>query len=130
MKTFKALLAASLLLALATGCTSTSDNEHMLSAAGFKMMPANTPQRQAHLRSLPADTITPVQVAGDVYYTFPDPQRNVLFVGQEPQYQEYQRLRFQNQATMQQELQASRTVQGESWFGDWGLSMDQGLAAQ
>ena len=97
MKTFKALFAAGLFLAMAIGCSTTSEKENMLSAAGFKMVPADTPGRQAHLSSLPADKITPVQRNGVVYYTFPDPKHNVLYVGQEPQYQEYQRLRLQNQ---------------------------------
>src|SRR5579871_5175262 len=97
MKIFKTLLAPGLLLALAIGCSTTHDTENMLSAAGFKMVPANTPERQAHLNSLPADKITPVQRNGVTYYTFADPKQNVLYVGQEPQYQEYQRLRLQNQ---------------------------------
>ena len=130
MKTFKTLLAASLFLALAVGCRSTSSKENMLSAAGFKMVPANTPERRAHLNSLPADTITPVQRNGVVYYTFPDPKRNVLYVGQEPQYQEYQQLRFQEQITMQEDLDAERMNANEAWWGPSGPWGNPALAAR
>lgn len=97
MKTFRRLLAIGLVLALAIGCSSTRNNEIMLSAAGFKTVPADSAERQAHLNSLPADKITPVERNNVLYYAFPDPKKNVLYIGQEPQYQEYQRLCIQQQ---------------------------------
>jgi hypothetical protein len=121
MKTIKSLLAASLLAALAIGCSTTHDKENMLSAAGFKMVPANTPARQAHLNSLPNDRITPVQRNGVTYYTFADRKNNVLYVGQEPQYQEYQRLRLKQQMA-QEQLAAAQMNQEDEWgvWGAWG----------
>lgn len=121
MKTIKASLAIGLLMALAIGCSSTGQNENMLSAAGFNMVPADTPQRQAHLNSLPAYKITPVQRDGTIYYTYPDPSHNVLYVGQEPQYQEYQRLRLQKQMADEQ-LAAAQMNEDNAWevWGPWG----------
>jgi hypothetical protein len=121
MKTIKTLLIVSAFMALAIGCSTTTDRENMLSAAGFKMVPANTPQRQAHLSSLPADEITPVQRNGTTYYTFPDPKKNVLYVGQEAQYQEYRRLRLQKQMADEQ-LAAAQINQENEWgvWGPWG----------
>src|SRR5215469_10004125 len=107
MKTIRTLLAAGLLMTWAVGCSSTGEKESMLSAAGFKMVPANTPERQARLKLLPADEITPVQRDGVNYYTFPDPKQNVLYVGQEQQFQEYQRLRLQKQMA-DEELNAAQ----------------------
>jgi len=120
MKTFKTLLAAGALIALAMGCSTTSSKEDMLSAAGFKMMPADTPERQAHLNSLPADKLTPVQRNGITYYTFPDPKKDVLYVGQEPQYQKYQSLRLEKQ--MADEQLAAAQMNNNSWgaWGSWG----------
>ena len=40
-------------LALVAGCASTEKTESMLSAAGFKIVPADTPARQAQLRRMP-----------------------------------------------------------------------------
>ena len=117
MKTFKTLLTIGALLAVAIGCTTTKERENMLSAAGFKMVPANTPEREAHLKSLPADKITSVQRQGTTYYTFPDPKNNVLYVGQEPQYQKYRQLRLQKQMADEQ-LEAAQM--NENAWGAWG----------
>ena len=119
MKAFKTLLAAGFCLALAVGCNSTSNKESMLSAAGFRTVPADTPERQAHLQSLPPDKITPIQRDGTVYYTFPDPKRNVLFVGQEPQYQEYQRLSIDQQMANEQ-MMTAQVNQSDTGWAVWG----------
>jgi hypothetical protein len=120
MKIFQTLLITGVLMGLAVGCASTKSREDMLSAAGFQRVPANTPERQAHLTSLPADTITPVVRNGTTYYTFPDPKQNVLYVGQEPQYQKYQNLRLQQQ--MAQEQLSAAELNDQAWgvWGPWG----------
>lgn len=123
MKTCTMLVAACALLVLAIGCSSTATSENMLMAAGFKTLPADTPDREAHLNSLPADTITPVQRDGTIYYTYPDPKQKVLYVGQEAQYREYLRLRLQKQIADEQ-LEAAQMNQGDAsaWelWGQWG----------
>jgi hypothetical protein len=118
MKTFKGLLTAGVLIALAIGCKTTSERENMLSAAGFKAVPADTAERQAHLKSLPHDKITPVQHNGTVYYTFPDPKNNVLYIGQEPEFQRYQNLRLQKQ--MADEQLSAAQMYNEAPWGVWG----------
>ena len=108
MKTLKALLTVAVLMALAIGCTTTRDRENMLWAAGFKMVPADTPEKKAHLNSLPANKITPVRQItavrrdGTVYYTFPDPVNNVLYVGDERQYRLYRQIGLQRQMAEEQ----------------------------
>jgi hypothetical protein len=120
MKTFKTLLMTGVLIGLAVGCSTTKSREDMLSAAGFRMVPANTPERQQHLNSLPADKITPVVRDGITYYTFPDPKQNVLYVGQEPQYQKYQNLRLQQQMAQEQMEAAQMNDQAWGAWGPWG----------
>ena len=120
MKRLKALLTVGVLLALAIGCTTTKERESMLSAAGLKMVPANTPEREAHLKSLPADKITPVQRQGTTYYTFPDPKNNVLYVGQEAQYQKYRQLRYQKQLADEQLETAQMNENAWGAWGAWG----------
>src|SRR5215471_3120810 len=117
MKTFKALLTAGVLTALAIACSTTKSTENMLSAAGFKMVPADTPEKVAHLNSLPPGKITTVQRNGTLYYTFPDPKNNMLYVGQQPQYEQYQKLRLQNQMTQEQ---LSAAEMNENAWGVWG----------
>ena len=86
----------SILAAFLLGCSSTKQKENMLSAAGFKTMAANSPQREEHLKSLPDDRLTAANLNGHNYFVFPDRAESMLFVGQEPQYQQYQRMRQQD----------------------------------
>jgi hypothetical protein len=121
MKTLKALLTTGVLIGLAIGCSTTQERENTLSAAGFRMIPADTTEQKAHLNSLPADKITPVQREGTLYYTFPDPKNNVLYVGQEQQYQMYRQLGLQKQMADEQ-LNAAQSNNDAAWgfWGPWG----------
>ena len=109
------------LMALATGCATTKQTENMLSAAGFKIMPATTPDQQAHLKSLPAHKVTMVQREGKTYFAYPDQKQQVLYVGQQAQYNEYQKLRMQNQLA-EEEMKAAEMNAESSWgmWGGWG----------
>src|SRR5690349_21079890 len=120
MNAFKTLLITGLLMAIAIGCATTQSKENMLTAAGFNMVPANTPQRQAHLKSLPADKITAVQREGITYYTFPDPKNNVLYVGKEQQYQRYRQLRLEKQMADEQLETAQMNEYDWGAWGGWG----------
>lgn len=121
MKAFNTMLMTVFFIIFAIGCSTTTQKEHMLTAAGFKMVPADTPSRQAHLHSLAADKITPVQRSGTMYYTFPDPKHNVLYVGRQPEYQQYQKMRLQKQMANEQ-LEAAQINQEDEWnaWGPWG----------
>ena len=109
------------LAALAIGCATNQFTESMLSAAGFKAMPATTPQQQAHLKTLPADKVTTVVRDGKTYYVYPDKAHQMLYVGQAAQYQEYQKLRVQNQLAEEQITAAELQPDG-AWnaWGDFG----------
>jgi hypothetical protein len=106
------------LLALAVGCTTTSKRENLLSAAGFKMVPAATPEQKAHLQTLPPDKVTMVQREGKTYFVFPDRKQQVLYVGQQAQYDEYQKLRLQNQ--LAEEQMNAAELNSEPAWGVWG----------
>src|SRR5215472_8310173 len=102
MKRIKALLIAGALVAFAFGCSTTSEKENMLTAAGFKMIPADSPEKLAHLNSLPAGKITTVQRNGTLFFTYPDPKNKMLYVGHQQQYEDYQKLRLEKQMTEEQ----------------------------
>jgi hypothetical protein len=106
-------------LVVASGCSCPKQKENMLSAAGFKMMPANTPQREEHLKSLPDDRLTTANLNGHNYFVFPDRAESMLFVGQEPQYQQYQRMRLENQLAEERVYAAEITDDWAGW-GAWG----------
>jgi hypothetical protein len=116
-KRFKVLLAAAAVVAVAIGCSTTKDTENLLSSAGFKAVPADTPERVAHLKSLPSDKISATQRNGTLYYVFPDPKQNMLYVGQEAEYQKYRSLRRQKQMV---DEQAKATATKENAWAVWG----------
>jgi hypothetical protein len=89
---------------LIVGCAMTQRTEELLSAAGFKSVPANTPAQQARLKALPANKITMVQRHGRDYFVFPDASQNVLYVGQKSQLQKYQALRGEQVRLAQDEM--------------------------
>ncbi len=104
--------------ALAIGCASTKQTESLLSAAGFKMMPATTPAQEAHLKTLPAGKVTVVVREGKTYFVYPDAKQNVLYVGQQAQYDQYQKLRLQNQ--MAEEQVEAAQANADAAFAPWG----------
>ena len=109
------VLAGLVLLVLVTGCASTKqkERESLLSAAGFKMVPADTPQQQAHLQTLPAGKVSMTRRDGKTYFVYPDPAHNVLYVGNQAQYDQYQNLRVKNQMSQEQLSAAELNT-------DWG----------
>ena len=111
-------LALAVAFVVVTGCSTTQKTENLLSAAGFKAIPATTPQQQAHLKTLPAHKVTMVVRDGQTSYVYPDVPHQVLYVGQDAQYQEYQRLRLQNQMA-QDQVQAAE-MNAEPGWGVWG----------
>jgi hypothetical protein len=121
MKILKAFLTTAVLMALAIGCSTTQQMENSLASAGFNMFPADTTGKKAQLNSLPANKITPVRREGTLYYTFPDPKNNVLYVGEERQYQLYRKIGLQKQMTDEQ-LNAAPLNNDGAWafWGPWG----------
>jgi hypothetical protein len=124
--------AAGLLLiavALATaGCTAmrkaeAQRDEPMLADAGFRALPADTPEREQLLRRLAPDRVTEVLRGEHTFYVFPDPDGcHCLYVGSSEEHDEYQKLLFQAGHPQQAPLPWN---DGESagigWavYGDW-----------
>ena len=73
--------------------------EPMLSAAGFRMLPADTPQRQQQLSSLvPFDVNYYVGKTGTLHYYMADPDYcKCMYIGTEENYQQYEKLKLNQQ---------------------------------
>jgi hypothetical protein len=92
------LLCAGALLAL-SGCATmrgheaeAASTESRLAAAGFKMRPADTPERLRDLATMPPRRMVARKKDGNVMYTFADPQNcRCLYVGGAKEYAEYER---------------------------------------
>jgi hypothetical protein len=96
-----------------TGCAETPQQrarrlEPLLSAAGFHMAPADTPQRQQELASHTPLKMRYYFANGRPHYWFADPYLcDCVFVGREAEYQKYQQLKLQQQMVGQEQAAAA-----------------------
>jgi hypothetical protein len=94
----------------------TEATEELLAAAGFKIKPADTPQRMAHLTTLQPFKLIARSKDGQFIYTYADPQYcKCLYAGGPKEYQEFERLKFQKQQA------ATELMASEETAMDWGL---------
>jgi hypothetical protein len=126
---FLVALACTALVALPTGCATSKEKQavqqrqEMLLAAGFKVIPATTPDQQQQLKTLPAGRVSAVRRKGQVYFVYPVHARNVLYVGKNAQYLAYQQLaqKAQVKVLVHQEDQAiDRSLSSPGWEAPWG----------
>jgi hypothetical protein len=115
------LIGAVALLALAVGCATTgpgplssaaTQEESLLSSAGFRIKVATTPQQQQHLKTLTPYKIVVVHREGKTFYVYADPTHNQIYVGNQAQDQRYRQLRKANNLAEEQSYSEA--------MGDWG----------
>src|ERR1700732_5361607 len=91
-----------------TGCATirahqTAETEQILSAAGFQVQPADTPEKLAHLQTLTPWTALRDGRDGQPQYVYADPETcKCLYVGDEQRYQKYQKLSLQKKIADEQ----------------------------
>jgi hypothetical protein len=111
------------LIALAmytVSCSSLKNEENLASAAGFKIITPTTPDQEALLKKLPKDQVTRINYKGKTYFVLPDVKNNQAYIGNEAQYDEYQRLRLQQQMS-NNNLEAAQDYESASMdWGAWG----------
>ena len=120
----KTLLPLALAASLLTGCAAiqraeTKSTEQLLSAAGFKVLPADTLQKQAKLADLTPNKIARQIRGNNVYYLFPDDQNQFVMVGDQAAYSKYQSLLVQEQISNQNLMAAQMETMPGMW-GGWG----------
>jgi hypothetical protein len=114
---FAAVLA---ILALSLGCASTRQTEDLLSAAGFKIVVANTPEQQQHLKTLPPHKMRVVHRKGKTYYVYADPAHNLIYVGNQLQYDQYRDLRLAKNVAAEDLQDAELNAQDAAGWEVWG----------
>ena len=115
------VISAIALMALAAGCaTTTTSTTDLLTAAGFKLVAADTPKRQELLATLPTDKISLIIVKGKSFYVQPAGS-NQAYVGTPTEYQAYQQLRLAKQLS-NENLMAAQMNQNAmyGWGNAWG----------
>ncbi len=130
MRVLTTLAAIGLCLA-ATACNdpgrSVAKKEDMMAAAGFKVLPVNTPERQAAFRTLPPHTFVRQGKDNKVVYVYADPTIcNCLYVGGQKAFGTYNTLRLEKRMANIQ-LQAAVDNSMDSWnWGPWGAGYPMG----
>ena len=134
MKSISSLGGALLVTALTlAGCaevkhdfreSSTRSMENQLKAAGFKIMLADTEERQKMLQSLPPETVTSIPRPDNVYFIYPDPDVcSCLYVGRQTEYEKLQQLGAEmaqaNRAMITHEIEENQQA-GWAPSGPWG----------
>ena len=107
-------------LILAAGCTSNmqpyANKGDTLVASGFKMVPANTPERQAALRQLPPQKFVRHLRGDKVVFVYADPANcNCLYAGNVTAYTTYRA------RTQDQQLADEQAMQNWDWPGAFGF---------
>lgn len=116
-----------------TACATTQqtgaiNKERMLAASGFQMKLANTPEKMAHLNTLPQRKLVPHQKGSEVFYVYADASYcKCIYAGPEKAYQRYQQMAV-NQSieemavSYHQQDNPMQTVDTMDWnlWSDWG----------
>ena len=112
--------AAVLLAGCATEQQIVAGQENMLAAAGFVARPADTPERQTNLKTLPPHKFIFQSRNGKMVYVYSDPTVcDCLYIGSEQAYQKYRQLALQKQIA-DENLQAAQMNMGNMQWGAWG----------
>ena len=120
----KVILCASFFVGLAA-CESeqqrVTEHEDKLSAAGFIIKPASTPERQAMLVKLPANKFVRREKGDVVHYVYADPLVcSCLYVGTQDAYNKYKANELA-QHLADEQLTTAQTYSDSSWnWGAWG----------
>lgn len=119
-------MAVATLGVVASGCAAirksdVDTQEQLLSAAGFQMKLADTPQKVAHLQGMTSQKLVPHTKDGKLYYVYADPEFcKCLFVGNEPAYQKYQQLALQQKLSQERLNAAAMNENAAMNWGMWG----------
>jgi hypothetical protein len=115
------IVGAIALLALAAGCATTSTSQtDMLTAAGFKLLTADTPKKQEVLNTLPKGQLSLVTYKGKTFYVQPAAASNQAYVGTPKEYQAYQHLRLAKQMSNDNLMAAEMNQEAMMRWDAWG----------
>jgi hypothetical protein len=115
-----------LILVALIGCATiergtTLDTEQLLAASGFKMKPADTPEKLANLQTHPQRQLVSRVKDGRTIYSYADASTcKCLYVGGEKAYQRYQKLAVEKQIAADRLRAAQMNQEMEMDWGMWG----------
>jgi len=105
------------------GCTAiekgdASDTEQLLSAAGFQMKLANTPEQLAHVQTLTQRKVVPHDQDGNTRYVYADAEFcGCVYAGDQAAYQRYQETAVEQNIA---EMNEDAAMNWGMWDAGWG----------
>jgi hypothetical protein len=128
MKTHRILFIVACLLGMCclsglTGCASmdASNQEALLSAAGFRVKTPQTPKQKEVYAAAPSYKVHRAAVEGKTFYAYKDEKNGVAYVGGEAEYQKYQQLATQKKIAQDNYMAAQMNqTMAMNWYGAWG----------
>jgi galactose mutarotase-like enzyme len=120
-----AVLAALMLTLIMTGCAEpqkkqTFEMEQTLSAAGFQLRPADTPEKLSQLQTLTQRKLIRHQHKGKAIYVYVDTTYcQCLYVGDQKAYQKFRGLALQKQITEEQRRAEREDQPAQIDWQDW-----------
>jgi hypothetical protein len=117
----KKLLLPALLVGLlfVTGCASQS-KVTLLTAAGFRTVVPSTPAQIAQLKTMPQRKVIPVVKKGKTAFLYADAASNVLLIGNQKQYTQFQQYNLQYKIQRDQEATAALNADANAEWSAWG----------
>jgi hypothetical protein len=121
-----AVMFLSISVALSACAAQVQKKEDMLATAGFKAVPANTPQRQASLAKLPPHRFVHQVRNNTMTYVYADPTIcDCLYVGGQGAYDRYRAQMSQRKLANQQAFTEERAAQADELDTmQWGMDME------
>ncbi len=122
---FSRLLLISTTLLMLSACSNLSEKRTLLTAAGFKTIPAITPAQIARLHAIKSSKVVPMNGKKGTVYIFADKAKNILMVGSPAQYQQYRSLKLKQQKIDEKLLDAQVNMDNAD-YNTWGQGADWG----
>lgn len=104
---------------LATGCASQS-KVTLLTAAGFRTVVPSTPAQIAQLKSMPQNKVIPVVKKGKTAFLYADAASNVLLIGNQKQYTQFQQYNLKYKIQQDKEATAALNADANAEWSAWG----------
>jgi hypothetical protein len=116
------LLGAGALLFMA-GCASmdASNQESLLTAAGFKVRTPETPKQKELFAAAPSYKVERITYNGKTFYAYKQEKKGIAYIGGETEYQKYQQLAIQQRiARDNYEAAQMQRDAAVGWYGAYG----------
>jgi hypothetical protein len=124
MNTLRSIASILGLCLVTSGCQTTAgiqSKEDMLTAAGFVLQPADSPQRLAALKNLPPNKFVRKVNGSTVVYVYGDPiVCKCVYFGSQQAYGNYRAMMFQQNIADEQRMTAFMMQDAAFDFGPWG----------